>query len=244
MFNLDLAIQRWREQMLAAGIQSPEPLDELECHLREDIEQQTLAGTDEACAFQMAVQHVGKAVTLKKEFMKTGNSKLVLLRKLKSFLGIKEAPFPATDDFEPAAKQTLELAPEEARHFNHTFVGTEHILLGLTRSGSKSVLNVMQKLGVTSDALRGEIERFVSTGPMAVTATTIPYTPRAREALQLAAEEARKQNQYHVKAEHIFLGLLREGGGVAAVVLKNLGVRLESARAEVLKEISTRPEAG
>jgi ATP-dependent Clp protease ATP-binding subunit ClpC len=103
---------------------------------------------------------------------------------------------------------------------------------------------VLQKLGVKNEALRREIEKFVPVGSEAVTAAKIPYTPRAREALQLAANEARKLNQPHIKAEHIFLGLLREGSGVAAVVLKKLGVRLENARAEVSKEMTAHPEAG
>ena len=231
--------------MLAAGIKSPAPLEELEAHLREDVEEQAKSGHSEAEAFETAVRHIGQAVALRKEFMKTSNSKAVFLRKLKSFiLGVREVPFPSLEDFEPAARQTLDLAPEEARHFNHNFVGTEHVLLGLTRSGSKTVSNVLQKLGVTGDALRVEIERFVSVGPAPVTAHDIPYTPRARQALQLASEEAQKLNQHHVRAEHIFLGLLREGGGVAAVVLKKLGVRLENARAEILKEMTAHPEAG
>jgi hypothetical protein len=244
MFNLEQSIAEWRRQMLAAGIKSPVPLEELECHLREEIEQQIRAGADEARAFQIAVLNIGQAAPLKKEFMKTGNFKSVLWQKVKSVLGIRTVSLPALDTFEPAALQTLQLAPAEARHLNHTFVGTEHLLLGLIKSGSKSVSNVMQKLGVKSDALLREIEQFVPVGPAAVTAAEIPYTPRAREALQLAAVEARKLNQPHVKAEHIFLGLVREGGGVAAIALKNLGVRLETARAEVLKEMTAHPEAG
>lgn len=244
MFSLETAIAEWRKQMLAAGIKTPVPLDELENHLREDIEQQMHAGADEARAFEIAVQHIGQPAPLKKEFMKTVHFKWLLLQKIKCFLGIRTASLPEVDTFAPAALQALQLAPEEARHFNHDFVGTEHVLLGLARSDSKSVSNVMQKLGVRSDALRVEIERFVHTGTIAVTAANIPYTPRAKQALQLAAEEARKLNQPHIRAEHIFLGLLREGGGVAALVLKNLGVSLEGARAEVLKEASAHPGAG
>jgi hypothetical protein len=245
MFNLETAISEWRRQLLAAGINSPVPLEELEAHLREDIGQLMNSGQNEAEAFETAVRHIGHAVALKKEFMKTSNAKAVFLGKLKSLLfGVREVPFPALNNFEPAARQTLDIAPEEARHFNHDFVGTEHVLLGLTRSGSKTVANIMQKLGVTGDALRVEIERFVSVGPVSVTAAKIPFTPRARQALQLASEEARKLNQTHVNAEHIFLGLLREGGGVAAVVLQKLGVRLENARAEILKEMRAHPEAG
>lgn len=244
MFDLEQSISKWRQQMLAAGIKSPVPLEELESHLREDIEQQVRAGADEARAFEIAAQRIGSPAPLKKEFMKTGNFKGMLWQTVKSLFGIRDVSLPALDAFAPAAQQTLELAPSEARCFNHNYVGTEHLLLGLTKSGSKSVSNVLQKLGVKNEALRREIERFAPVGPEAVTAAKIPYTPRAREALQLAAEEARNLNQPHIKAEHIFLGLLREGGGVAAVVLKNLGIRLEKARVEVLKEMTANPEAG
>jgi hypothetical protein len=239
MFNLEHAIAEWRREMLDAGIKAPVPLDELESHLRDDIEHQIKSGAAEAHAFEMAVQRIGQAVPLKKEFMKTSGFKKKVLRILKALTPAGgKASLPALDQFEPAALKTLQLAPDEARHFNHDFVGTEHILLALNRSGSKALVNVMQKLGVQDEILRREIERFVSTGPVAVTAAKIPYTPRARKSLKLAAEEARKLNEPHVRAEHIFLGLLREGGGVAALVLKRLGVRLETARAEILKEMN------
>jgi hypothetical protein len=204
MFNLEQSIVEWRQRMLAAGIQTPVPLEELESHLREEIEQQIRAGADEARAFEIAIQNIGRAAPLKKEFMKTANLKWMLWQKVKSLFGFRDVP--ALDTFEPAALQALQLAPAEARHLNHNFVGTEHLLLGLTKSGSKSVSNVMQKLGVKSDALLKEIEQFVAIGPETVTACEISYTPHAREALQLAAVEARKLKQSHVKAEHIFLG--------------------------------------
>jgi hypothetical protein len=239
MFDLELAIAQWRQQMLAAGVKAPVPLEELEAHLREDIEQQVRAGTEASRAFEIAVRHIGGAVELKKEFKKTGNAKWMFLRKLRGFLlGAGEIPLPALDNFEPAARRTLELAPEEARHFHHTFVGTEHILLGLARSESKSLSNVMQRLGVSTAAVRREIEQIVTAGTGASTLTTIPFTPRARRALRLAAQEAKGLSDRQVRAEHVFLGLLREGGGVAAMVLKKLGVRAENARAEILKEIS------
>jgi ATP-dependent Clp protease ATP-binding subunit ClpC len=193
----------------------------------------------------MGVRHIGEAVELKEEFQKTGNATRMFLRKLRgSLLGAGEIPLPALDDFEPAARRTLELAPEEARHFNHAFVGTEHILLGLMRSESKSLSNVMRRLGVGSAAVRLEIEQIVTAGTGAVGSTTIPFTPRARRALRLAAQEAKSLSERQVSAEQVFLGLLREGGGVAAMVLKKLGVRAESVRAEILKETKARRGAG
>jgi ATP-dependent Clp protease ATP-binding subunit ClpC len=161
-----------------------------------------------------------------------------------SLLGVGEIPLPALDNFEPAAMRSLELAPEEARHFNHGFVGTEHILLGLTRSESKSLSNVMRRLGVSSEAVRLEIEQIVTAGTGGCVPIHIPLTPRARQALRLAAQEAKSLSECQVRAEHVFLGLLREGGGVAAMVLKKLGVRAENARAEILKEIRALREAG
>jgi Clp amino terminal domain, pathogenicity island component len=243
MFDLETAIANWRKQMLAAGIQSPVPLEELESHLREDVEQQVRSGTIESQAFHIAVQRIGQALTLKKEFMKTDDIKGTFLRKLKRFLlGPGDAPLPAVEDFAPAARQTLELAPAEARRFHHDFVGTEHILLGLIQSGSKTVGNVMRELGVDSEAVRLEIGKIVSMGPVHEITSKILLTPRAREALQLATEEARKLSQPRVKAEHIFLGLLREGSGVAALVLKKLGVQIGSVRMEILKELRANPD--
>jgi hypothetical protein len=245
MFSLESAIAEWRCQMLAAGINAPVPLDELESHLRDDIEQRVGAGDQEARAFELAVQRIGHAAPLRKEFMKTKNFKTIILQKWKALIRFRrEIPLPAFDDFEPAALQALQAAPDVARHFNHDFVGTEHLLLALTRSGSKAVINVIQKLGAPDEILRREIERMIPNGATAVTAPLIPYTPRARQSIKLAGDEARKLNQPHVRAEHIFLGLLGEGSGVAAIVLKNLGVRLETARAEILKEMDAHPEAG
>ena len=191
-----------------------------------------------------AVRQIGEALPLRKEFMKTNSPIRTLLRKLKSFvLGAREIPLPALEQFEPAAQQTLTLAPEEARQFKHNFVGTEHLLLGLTRSGSRTVTNVLQKLGVSANLLRMEIERLVPTGPLATAAGQILHAPRARPC-NYPPRKLHRLNQSRVRPEHIFLGLLREGSGVAALVLKNLGVRLESARAEVLKEMRAHPEAG
>jgi len=245
MFDLEQAIAEWRRQMLAAGIKSPVPLEELELHLREEIEQQMKAGLGEQEAFELAAQRTGRAAALKKEFKKIGRLDWEWLRKLKSILfGATEVPFPSLDDFAPSARQTLEIAPEEARRFHHDFIGTEHILLGIIKSQPQAIASLMQKLGVTSDAVRLEIEKFVGTSPAHAVAAKIPFTPRARQALQLAINEAKALNQPVVRAEHLFLGLLREGGGVAALVLKNLGVRIETTREEILREMRPDPGAG
>ncbi len=244
MFDLEKAIVQWRQKMFAAGVRAPVPLEELETHLREDIEQQLRAGTEPAQAFELAVRQMGEAVELNEEFKKAGNGKWILFRKLRGILlGDNDIQIPALESFEQAARRTLALAPEEARHFNHAFVGTEHILLGLLRSESTSLSNVMRKLGVSSAAVRLGIEQIVTAGSGAEVSTTLPFTARARRALLLASQEATKLNERQVRAEHVFLGLLREGGGVAARVLKKLGVRTESARAEILKETNPPPGA-
>lgn len=244
MFDLEQAVLEWRRRMLAAGIRTPEAVDELEGHLRDDVEAQTHAGISAERAFENAVRRLGDAVLLKKEFAKTATAYGRLLRKLKAaLLGFREVPIPALDDFAPAARQALRFAPEEARHFHHDFVGTEHVLLGLAQSQSTIVSNVMRRLGISAEAVRQEIEKVVFFGPVHAPVANIPLTPRARKALQLAAVEAHKLNQPRVNPEHIFLGLILEGSGVAALVLKNLGVRVETAREETLKEMRASPSA-
>lgn len=246
MFDLETAVAKWRQELLDEGVRSLVLLDELETHVREEVDHLVRSGMEAAQAFELAVRHLGGAADLKKEFMKTGENRWTLwLRRLRRLVsGHHEVPLPPLDDLEPAARLTLALAPEEARHFNHTFIGTEHLLLGLMRSGSAPVARVMQELGITTDAVRQEIERVVTSGPVANTAASIPFTPRARQALRLAAEEASVFKQPQVHAEHVFLGLVREGGGVAALVLQNLGVQLDSARAAIVNELRARPGLG
>jgi len=239
MFDVEKAVADWRRRMQMSGLRSPEVLDELESHLRDDIGRRMAGGMNECHAFELAVRSLGEAIELKREFMKTANSSwthfLMVLKKLVP--RAREIPLPTLENFEPTARYALELAPEEARQFNHDFVGTEHLLLGLMQSGSKTVFIVMQRLGLSAETVRSEVERFVTRGLVANASSSIPFTPRARQALQLAADEARQFNQRAIKAEHIFLGLLREGGGVAAMVFKNLQVQQDSARAEILKEM-------
>lgn len=238
MFDLEKSIANWRKQMVAAGIEIS-ALDELESHLRDDIDREVRLGTMQSEAFESAVRRLGQPAILKKEFMIFDRTSI--LRRLKGFiLGTGKMPLPPLDEFEPAARQALELAPMEARRFRHDFVGTEHLLLGLTESGSEVVTTALRKLDLDLQTLRLEIERFVPVGANPTAAAQIPYTPRAREALHLAAEEARKLNQSSVKPEHILLGLLREGGGVAALVLKKLNVQLNAARTEILRQMSGR----
>ena len=141
------------------------------------------------------------------------------------------------NNFTPRAQQVLALARKEADRFNHNFVGTEHLLLGLIKLGQGVAVNVLQKLGLDLETVRMEVEKQVGTGPDQKMAGNIPYTPRVKKVLQLASKEAKALNHTYVGTEHILLGLLREGDGVAAQVLKNLDVDIELTRKEILKEL-------
>src|SRR5947209_12234946 len=143
----------------------------------------------------------------------------------------------AMNNFTPRAQQVLALARKEADRFNHNFVGTEHLLLGLIKLGQGVAVNVLQKLGLDLDTVRMEVEKQVGTGPDQKMIGNIPYTPRVKKVLALAAKEAKALNHTYVGTEHILLGLLREGDGVAARVLKNLDVDIEQTRQEILKEL-------
>jgi ATP-dependent Clp protease ATP-binding subunit ClpC len=141
------------------------------------------------------------------------------------------------NNFTPRAQQVLALARKEADRFNHNFVGTEHLLLGLIKLGQGVAVNVLQKMGLDLETVRMEVEKQVGTGPDQKMIGNIPYTPRVKKVLALAAKEAKNLNHTYVGTEHILLGLLREGDGVAARVLKNLDVDIEQTRQEILKEL-------
>ena len=143
----------------------------------------------------------------------------------------------ATNNFTPRAQQVLALARKEADRFNHNFIGTEHLLLGLIKLGQGVAVNVLQKLGLDLETVRMAVEKAVGTGPDQKMIGNIPYTPRVKKVLALAAKEAKNLNHTYVGTEHILLGLLREGDGVAARVLKDLDVDIEQTRQEILKEL-------
>jgi ATP-dependent Clp protease ATP-binding subunit ClpC len=128
----------------------------------------------------------------------------------------------------------MALANQEAQRFNHEYIGTEHILLGLVKEGSGVGANVLKNLDVDIKKLRLEIEKLVKSGPDMVTMGKLPQTPKAKKVIEYAIEEARALNHNYVGTEHILLGLLRETEGIAAQVLMNLGLKLEDVRQEVL----------
>ncbi|MEO0512256.1 MAG: ATP-dependent Clp protease ATP-binding subunit [Planctomycetota bacterium] len=136
--------------------------------------------------------------------------------------------------FTDRARKVMALANQEAQRFNHEYIGTEHILLGLVKEGSGVGANVLKALGVDLRKVRLEVEKLVRAGPEMVTMGKLPQTPRAKKVIEYAIEEARNLNHNYVGTEHLLLGLLREHDGVAAQVLRNLGLKLEEVREEVL----------
>ena len=140
-------------------------------------------------------------------------------------------------NFTPRAQQVLALARKEADRLNHNFLGTEHLLLGLIKLGQGVAVNVLQKMGLDLETVRMEVEKQVGTGPDQKMIGNIPYTPRVKKVIALAQKEAKNLNHTYVGTEHLLLGLLREGDGVAAKVLRALDVDIEQCRQEILKEL-------
>ena len=376
MFNLNQAIAAWRRQMAAGGITSAEVLEELESHLRDDVEEQVRAGADAEGAFASAVRRMGPAAALRREFARSGRRKgeghrsfwrvfyyaaaaIAILADLWGLISVElsvperaagacvvtglawyllrlpflpwwrggvararllsamkalglivpfwalwavltasrlihleigfiptltmwslcvayaltglvcrfqarrghggsggwppplcpvpspmpsrrpwppvcEIPVPPADAFTPVARKALDLAREEAVRLGHDFIGTEHVLLGVLSMAGGGLGQVLERSQVQSDAVRREIERLFSPLPAHPAATLLRFTPRARKALQFAGAEAAALEHPLIRPEHVLIGLLIEGSGVAAVALKNLGVQLKRLRAEVV----------
>ncbi len=146
--------------------------------------------------------------------------------------------------FTDRARKVMQLANQEAQRFNHEYIGTEHILLGLVKEGSGVAANVLKNLDVDLRKIRLEVEKLVQSGPEMVTIGKLPQTPRAKKVIEYSMEEARNLNHNYVGTEHILLGLLREQEGVAAQVLMNLGLKLDDVREEVLNLLGHGMESG
>lgn len=141
------------------------------------------------------------------------------------------------NNFTPRAQQVLALARKEADRFNHNYVGTEHLLLGLIKLGQGVAVSVLERLGLDLDTVRMEVEKEVGTGPDTKITGSVAYTPRVKKVLALANKEAKSLNHSYVGTEHLLLGLLREAEGIAARVLQRLDVDIHSTRNEILSEI-------
>ncbi|RSL29433.1 ATP-dependent Clp protease ATP-binding subunit [Salibacterium salarium] len=144
--------------------------------------------------------------------------------------------------FTERAQKVLALAQEEAIRLGHNNIGTEHILLGLIREGEGIAAKALQALNLGSDQIQKEVEALIGTGQEG--SKTIHYTPRAKKVIELSMDEARKLGHSYVGTEHILLGLIREGEGVAARVLNNLGVSLNKARQQVLQLLGNNEASG
>jgi ATP-dependent Clp protease ATP-binding subunit ClpC len=141
-------------------------------------------------------------------------------------------------NFTPRAIQVIALAHKEAERFNHNFIGTEHILLGLIKLGIGVATNVLKNLGLNLENVRMEVERQAGIQPDQKITGRIPFTPRAKSVLEIAKREAKLLNRTHIGTEHLLLGLLSESEGLAARVFKNFNVNVEQARKEILNELN------
>ncbi len=150
------------------------------------------------------------------------------------------------DRFTERARKVLTLAQEEAQRFNHNYIGTEHLLLGLVREGEGVAAKVLSNLGIELTKVRSAVEFIIGRGERTVQGE-IGLTPRAKKVIELAVDEARRLGHHYIGTEHLLLGLIREGEGIAAGVLESLGVNLEKVRSEVIKVLTqsgSGPHAG
>jgi len=143
------------------------------------------------------------------------------------------------DRFTERARRVIILARKEADRFNHNYIGTEHLLLGLIKLGQGVAVNVLRRKGVDFETIRMEVEKAVGSGPETKIVGDIPLTARAKKVIELAVEEARNLNHTYIGTEHILLGLLQEGEGVAAKILRSLNVDVEETRQDVLRELQS-----
>ncbi len=146
--------------------------------------------------------------------------------------------------FTERARKVILLAKEEAKRFNHDYIGTEHILLGLIREGEGVASAVLQKMGLSFEKIRLEIEKLVQPGPSTVVSGDIPFTPQAKKVIELAMDEARALNHNYIGTEHLLLGLLKEGEGIASQVLLNFDLDLGKVRNEVIKLLGSSGPSG
>jgi ATP-dependent Clp protease ATP-binding subunit ClpA len=146
--------------------------------------------------------------------------------------------------FTDRARKVLALANQEAQRLRHEYIGTEHILLGLIEEGNGVGASVLRNLDVAFERIHKEVERLVRPGEVTAAVAKLPMTPRAHRALELAIEEARTLNHQNVGTEHLLLGLMQEQDGIAAQVLRNLGLKPEQVREETLLQLACEPDAG
>src|SRR6059036_3771181 len=147
------------------------------------------------------------------------------------------------DRFNDRAKRVLALAQDEAIRFNHNYIGTEHLLLGLVREGEGVAARVLDSLGVELSKVRTAVEFIIGRGDSTTSPNEITLSPRTKKVIELAIDEARKLGQSHVGPEHVLLGLVREGEGIASGILESLGVSMARAHGKML-ELLNEKESG
>ena len=147
------------------------------------------------------------------------------------------------DKFTERARKVLTLAQDEAQRFNHNYIGTEHLLLGLVREGEGVAAHVLENMGVELNKVRTAVEFIIGRGDRTVVGE-IGLTPRAKKVIELAVDEARRLNHHYIGTEHLLLGLVREGEGIAAGVLESLGVNLDKVRPRSSASCPSRAAAG
>jgi len=145
------------------------------------------------------------------------------------------------DRFTKRARRVLTLAQEEAQRLNHNYIGTEHLLLGLIREENGVAVKVLQELGVKPQRVKDMVERTVGQGQRAMFSSKLTLTPRTKHVIELAVDEARRMGHHYIGTEHLLLGLVREGEGVAVNVLRSMGVNLEKARAQTGRLMAESP---
>jgi excisionase family DNA binding protein len=146
------------------------------------------------------------------------------------------------DYFTERARKVMTLSTEEARRLQHSYIGTEHLLLGLVREGQGVAAQVLNNLGIELEMVRKQVESIIGHGDHIVTGE-IGLTPRARRVIELAVDEARQLDHHYIGTEHVLLGLVREGKGIAAQVLESLGLKLEQVRSETMRVLSQLQQA-
>src|SRR5215472_7903860 len=157
-----------------------------------------------------------------------------LVRLIDALRGRKEGDRDRFDKFTKRARKVLRLAQEEAQRLGHDYIGTEHLLLGLVREGEGVAANVLNNLGVELDKVRSKVEALIGRGNQVILGE-IGLTPRAKKVIELAVDEARRLSHHYIGTEHLLLGMIREGHGIGAGVLQELGVDLEKVRAETMR---------
>ncbi len=143
------------------------------------------------------------------------------------------------DKFDEQARRALHNAQEEAQHLQHNYIGTEHLLVGLIRDETNAAITILRNMNIDLIKIRDTVESIISREDRILAGPAIGLTPRAKKVIELAVDEARRLNHHYIGTEHILLGLIREGEGIAAGVLESLGANLEKVRIAVIQILAT-----